>query len=285
MTDSLTIEAATGAPTTGTMISADGTVIGYTRLGAGDPVVLVDGALNDRSFPGPNPKLAAALASRFTVFTYDRRGRDESGDTRPYAVQREVEDLQAVIEAAGGSACVYGISSGGALALEAAGRLTSTTRAAVYELPFLTDDSRAPIPADFADHLAELAEDGRSAEALRYFFTVGVGLPRMMVALMRLLPVWSKLKMLAHTLSYDGQLIAGAGAGRPLPADRWAGVTAPTLVMAGSKSPAWMRTAMRSLAEVVPAAEHRTLARQTHIVKPAALAPILTESFSASRNH
>jgi pimeloyl-ACP methyl ester carboxylesterase len=268
---------------TSSVISADGTVIGYTRSGAGSPVVLVDGALNDRSFSGPNPKLAVALAPRFTVFTYDRRGRGESGDTPPYTVEREVEDLQAVIEAAGGSACVYGISSGGALALEAAARLSSVTRLALYELPFVTDDSRAPIPADFASHLAELAHDERRPEALRYFFTVGVGLPRMMVATMRLLPVWSKLKSLAHTLPYDAQIIAGTGAGRPLPTDRWVNVTAPTLVIAGSKSPAWIRNAMRELAEVLPDAEHRTLERQTHIVKAKVLAPVLTASFSARR--
>jgi pimeloyl-ACP methyl ester carboxylesterase len=264
-----------------TVISADGTMIGYTRSGGGDPVVLVDGALNDRSFPGPNPKLAAVLASRFTVFTYDRRGRGESGDTLPYAVEREVEDLQAVIGAAGGTACVYGISSGGALALEAANRLTSISRLAVYELPFVTDDSRTPIPDNFAGQLAELAEAERRAEALRYFFTVGVGLPRIMVSLMRLMPAWSKLKALAHTLPYDAQLIAGAGAGQPLLADRWNNVTAPTLVMAGSKSPAWIRNAMRALAEVLPDAELRTLERQTHIVKADAIAPVVTESFSA----
>ena len=188
-----------------------------------------------------------------------------------------------MIEAAGGNACVYGISSGAALALEAAQRLTSITRLALYEAPFVTDDSRAPIPEDFATHLAELARDERRAEALRYFFTVGVGLPRVVVALMRLLPVWSKLKALAHTLRYDAQLIAGAGSGRPLPADRWDNVTAPTLVMAGSKSPAWIRNAMRSLAGVIPEAGYRTLARRTHIVKPGVLAPVLTESFSARR--
>lgn len=268
---------------TSTVISADSTVIGYTRAGAGDPVVLVDGALNDRSSPGPNPKLAAALASQFTVYTYDRRGRGESSDTPPYAVEREVEDLQAVIEAAGGNACVYGMSSGAALALEAANRLTSITRLALYEAPFVTDDSRAPIPENFASHLAELAQNGRRAEALRYFFTVGVGLPRAMVALMHLLPVWSRLKALAHTLPYDAQLIAGTGTGRPLPADRWDSVTASTLVMAGSKSPVWIRNAMRSLAEVIPEADYRTLERQTHIVKPGALAPVLAESFSARR--
>ncbi len=245
--------------------------------------MLVDGALNDRSLPGPNPKLAAALESTFTVFTYDRRGRGESGDTAPYAIERKVEDLQAVIEAAGGSACVYGISSGAALALEAGERLTSITRLALYEAPFVTDNSRDPIPANFATHLAELAQDGRRSEALRYFFTVGVALPRVMVALMRLLPVWSKLKALAHTLPYDAQLIAGTGSGKPLPADRWDNLTVPTLVMAGTKSPAWIRNSMRALADILPGAEFRALERQTHIVKPDALAPVLSAYFGARR--
>lgn len=126
MKASMTIDTGADMPRLSTVISADETVIGYTRLGAGAPVVLVDGALNARSFPGPNPKLAGALANRFTVFTYDRRGRGESDNTHPDAIEREVEDLQAVIEAAGGSACVYGISSGGALALQAAERLTGS---------------------------------------------------------------------------------------------------------------------------------------------------------------
>jgi pimeloyl-ACP methyl ester carboxylesterase len=189
---------------TGTVVSSDGTQIAYSRAGTGEPVVLVDGALNDRSMAGgPNPKLAAALASQFTVLTYDRRGRGESADTSPYAVEREVEDLEAVIDAAGGSAHVYGISSGGALALEAANRLSSIRRLALYELPFVTDDSRTPIPADFAAHLTELTENERRAQALRYFFTTGIGLPRVMVMMMRLMPAWSKLKALAHTLPYD----------------------------------------------------------------------------------
>jgi pimeloyl-ACP methyl ester carboxylesterase len=264
---------------TGTVVSADGTAIAYTRTGSGAPVVLVDGALNDRSLNGPNPRLAKVLAARFTVFTYDRRGRGESGDTRPYAIEREIEDLRAVIEAAGGSAFVYGISSGGALALEAANRLTSIRRLALYELPFVTDDSRPAIPGDFVSHIDELVAAAERAAALRYFFTVGIGLPRIMVGLIRLMPAWSKLKALAHTLPHDARLIGEHGAGRPLPGDQWADVTIPTLVIAGSKSPAWMRNAMRSLAEILPTAGHRELASQTHIVKPKALAPVLVEFF------
>jgi len=224
-------------------------------------------------------QLAAVQASRFTVFTYDRRGRGESGNTPPYAVERAVEDLQAVIDVAGGNADVYGISSGGVPALEAANRLDSIRRLALYELSFVTDDSRKPIPDDFAAQLAELAENDRRAEALRYFFTAGIGLPRITVAMMRVMPVWSKLTALAHTLPCDAQLISDASAGGPLPADRWAKVTLPALVIAGGKSPAWMQAAIRALADVLPGAEHRTLEGQTHIVKAKALAPVLSGFF------
>lgn len=266
---------------TGTVTSADGTSIGYTRAGSGPALILVDGALNDRALGGPNPRLAAALAGQFTVFTYDRRGRGHSGDTPPYAAGREIEDLQALITAAGGTAAVYGISSGGALALEAANRLTSITRHALFEVPFVTDGSRPPIPDRFADTLADLAANGRRAEAVRYFFTAGIGLPKIMVAAMRLMPAWPKLTRLAHTLPYDAQLINWAGAGTPLPAGRWPGVTVPVLVVAGGKSPAWMRHSMRALADRLPTAQHRVLDGQTHLVKPAALAPVLSEFLSA----
>ena len=133
----------------GTLHSSDGTPIAYETAGDGPPVILVDGALCYRA-SGPSAPLAALLAEHFTVFTYDRRGRGESGDTAPYAVEREVEDIAALIDEAGGSACVYGISSGAALALEAANRGLGIERLVVYEAPFIVDDSRAPLPYDFA---------------------------------------------------------------------------------------------------------------------------------------
>jgi hypothetical protein len=137
-----------------------------------------------------------------------------------------------------------------------------------------------PVPIDFAEHLAELIEADRRADALRYFFTAGVALPAAMVSVMRLMPAWSKLKALAPTLPYDAQIIDGTGSGGPLPADRWSNAAAPTLVMAGGRSPAWMRSSMRTLAGVLPNASYRTLERQTHIVKPKALAPVLSDFFA-----
>lgn len=259
--------------------SKDGTEIAYTRVGSGPALVLVDGALCDRAM-GPNAKLASHLSSRFTVFTYDRRGRGESGDRSPYGVEREIEDLEAMIEAAGGSADVYGISSGGALALEAANRLPSITRLALYEVPYVVDDSRPPIPSNWARHLAEMAATDQRAGAVRYFLRDCVGVPQVVVALMRFMPAWPKLKAVAHTLPYDARIVGDLGGGAPLPAERWADATVPALVVAGDKSPAWMKNAMRALADVLPSARYQTLAGQTHVVKPGRLAPVLTEFFT-----
>ncbi|MGZ4195214.1 MAG: alpha/beta fold hydrolase [Solirubrobacteraceae bacterium] len=259
--------------------SKDGTEIAYTRTGSGAPLILVDGALCHRAM-GPNTKLASHLSSQFTVFTYDRRGRGESGDRAPYGIEREIDDLEAVIEAAGGSACVYGISSGGALALEAASRLSSIERLALYELPYVVDDARRPIPSNWAGHLAEMAAADRRADAVRYFLRDCVGVPRPMVAMMRFMPAWPKLKAVAHTLPYDARIVGDLGRGAPLPPERWTGATSPTLVVAGGKSPAWMHSSMRALADVLPAAQYQSLAGQTHVVKAARLAPVLTEFFT-----
>ena len=142
-----------------TIRSADGTAIAYTQAGQGPPLVLVDGALCSRSF-GPMPKLAAQLTPHFTVYTYDRRGRGASGDTKPYAVDREVEDIEALAALAGGTVLVHGTSSGSALALEAARRIPAIGKLAVYEPPFIVDNSRTPIPDDYLARLGE--RDGGS---------------------------------------------------------------------------------------------------------------------------
>jgi pimeloyl-ACP methyl ester carboxylesterase len=259
-----------------TVTSADGTTIGYERAGSGPPVILVDGALCHRGM-GPALPLAKELAGQFTVYTYDRRGRGESSDTKPYSVQREVEDLEAVLKEAGGSACVYGISSGAALALEAANRGLGIEKLALYEAPFIVDDKIAARPADYVDRLdAMIAADDRSA-AVRTFMKT-VGMPGILIALMRITPAWKKVKSTAHTLPYDFRVLGDTGSGKPLPADRWTSVTAPALVMDGGKSPAWMRNGMRQLSEVL-GAPYRTLPGQTHMLKPQAVAPVLTEFF------
>jgi pimeloyl-ACP methyl ester carboxylesterase len=260
-------------------LSRDGTAIAFERSGEGPPLILVDGALCSRSF-GPMPKLAPLLAQRFTVFTYDRRGRGDSGDAPAYAVQREVEDIEALINEAGGSAYVYGISSGAALALEAAARGLSISKLAVYEPPFIVDDSHPPVSENYIRSLTGLIEQDRRGEAVKLFMKV-VGVPTIAIAMMRFMPAWSKLKAVAHTLPYDFTILADNQKGKPLRAAGWASVTAPTLVMSGGKSDAWIRNAAQAVVYALPNAKQRTLEGQTHNVAPRALAPVLQEFFSA----
>jgi pimeloyl-ACP methyl ester carboxylesterase len=261
-----------------TVRSQDGTTIGYDKAGEGPPLILVDGALCSRSF-GPMPKLAALLAKDFTVYTYDRRGRGESGDTAPYAIEREVEDLEALITAAGGSAVVHGTSSGAALALETAKRTTAITRLALYEAPFIVDGSRSALPDDFLARLNGSIAADRPGDAVKQFLKF-VGVPAIFVGIMPVMPAWPKLKAVAHTLPYDITVLGGHQSGRPLDAQEWKPVEVPALVMDGGKSPDWMRNATRSLASVLPAGQYRTLAGQTHMVKAPAIAPVITEFFA-----
>ena len=254
-----------------TVTSSDGTTIAFDRLGDGPPVVLVCGASTDR---GVNAPLAALLAEHFTVFNYDRRGRGDSGDTPPYAVEREVEDIDAVITAAGGSAFVYGTSSGGALALEAAASGLAVTKLALWEVPFSLDGSRRP-PADLVERYDEMIAAGRRGDAVEYFMTKVVGLPPEFVAFARTQPFWQEQEALAHTLAYDAIIMGDYS----LPVERAATAAAPTLVMAGGESPPFMRETARALADVIPEAQSRTLEGQEHNVAPEALAPVLEEYF------
>ncbi|MGH9347599.1 MAG: alpha/beta fold hydrolase [Vicinamibacterales bacterium] len=262
-----------------TTVSKDGTRIAFDRSGKGPALILVDGALCYRA-SGPSRPLAARLAEHFTVFTYDRRGRGDSGDTAPYAVEREVEDIDALIRAAGETAFVYGVSSGAALALEAANRGLPIRKLALYEAPFIVDDSHPPIPEDFLARLHQAIAANRRGDAVKAFMKL-VGVPALFIMLMRFLPVWSKLTAVAHTLAYDITLVQDNERGKPLPATRWAGATVPTLVMDGGRSPAWMRHAMRALADVLPNAKYRTLTGQTHMVKPKSHVPPLVEFFKS----
>src|SRR4051794_24934517 len=205
----------------GTVRSADGTDIAYETRGGGPPLVLVDGALCSRSMGGMS-KLAERLAEHFTVYTYDRRGRGESGDSPEYAVEREVEDIQAVIGVAGRSTGLYGISSGAALALEVARTGSGVERLALYEAPFIVDDSRDPLPADYLETLEGHLAAGRRGAAVEQFLRF-VGMPGFFLAVMRRTPIWRKLKALAPTLPYDARIVRDYQRGESLPADRWAG--------------------------------------------------------------
>jgi pimeloyl-ACP methyl ester carboxylesterase len=254
-----------------TVTSSDGTRIAFDRLGDGPPVVLVCGQSTDRSSNAP---LAALLAKRFAVFNYDRRGRGDSGDTLPYAVEREVEDLGAVFEAAGGSASVFGVSSGAALALEAAAAGLAIDKLALWEPPFNPDEGRRP-PLDLAERYERMIAEGRRGDVIEYFMANVVGLPPEFVAHAKTQPFWQAQEALAHTLVYD-TIIMGDGS---LPTERAAAVPVPTLALAGGESFPFMRQAAQKLAEAMPDARARILEGQTHNVDPAALAPVLGEFF------
>ena len=271
------IAKAATSPFVGKAFSKDGTVIAFDRIGNGPPVILIDGALCYRSM-GQSGQLAELLAQHFTVFTYDRRGRGGSGDTVPYAVEREVEDIATLLSEAGGAAFVWGMSSGAVLALEAANRLSGIKKLALYEAPFIVDDTRPTTAGDWDRISAAVAADRRS-DAVKLFLK-SVGVPGFVRALMPLMiPVWSRLTAVAHTLPYDGAIVRDNQRGKPLPVRRWASVTIPTLVMDGGNSPAWVRHANRALASVLPNAQCRTLQGQTHMLKPKAHAPTLVEFF------
>jgi pimeloyl-ACP methyl ester carboxylesterase len=250
------------------VVSRDGTCVAYQQLGQGEPVILVDGALCSRRL-GPMPKLARVLSGRFSVWTYDRRGRGASSDTLPYAVEREIEDLAALVARAGGSAFVCGISSGAVLALAAAASGISIRGLALYEAPFIVDGSRPNTESDW-QRIDQAVREGRSTDAVRAFLT-SVGLPRLALAVMRLLPLWSKLTAVAHTLPYDGAIVKDYQRGKALPAEQWASVHVPALVLAGGRSPHWLQAAGRALAHSLPNAQFRTLAGQTHDVSATAL--------------
>ena len=256
--------------------SRDGTTIAFDRLGDGPPVVLVSGGSTDRMANAP---LAEVLAEHFSVFNYDRRGRGDSGDAAPYAVEREVEDLDAVIAAAGGSAAVYGTSSGAALALEAAASGLPITKLALWEPPFIVDGSRPRPPADTAATFEELVSAGRRADAVEFFMAKIVGMPAEFVTEARQAPWWLAQEALAHTLAYDATIMGD----HSVPTERVAAVEAPTLVIDGAASPAWMHAAAQAVANLLPAGRYHTLDGQEHNVAAEALAPVL-EAFFAGRN-
>jgi pimeloyl-ACP methyl ester carboxylesterase len=254
--------------------STDGTPIAFDRLGAGPALILVGGAFQHRAIDPRTVKLADLLAPHFTVLHYDRRGRGDSGDTQPYAVEREVEDLGALIASAGGSACLFGQSSGAALALEAAKNGLAVTKLALYEPPLVVDDSRPPVPRDYLSQLDALVAAGRRGDAVAYFLTSGVSVPAEVVAGMREQPFWPVFEAIAHTLAYEARVLGDTLSGSPEPLARWASVNVPTLVIDGGQAP-WMSHGADALAAVLPQAQRRTLHDQPHGVDPEVLSSLL----------
>lgn len=259
-----------------TATSRDGTRIAYEKTGRGPPLVLVTGALSDRA---SGAELAKLLAPHLTVYSYDRRGRGDSGDTKPYAVQREIEDLEAVIDAAGGSAFVYGKSSGAALALQAAAALgTKVTRLAIYEAPYSEADGAAAAWKAFRVQHDALLASNRRGEAVAGFLKF-VGAPDEMVAKMKASPAWARMEAMAPTLAYDNALL---GEDRAVPVDVAGRVKARTLVMDGGASVGpmpFMRATADKLGKAIPGAKRQVVDGQAHDVSAQALAPHLLAFF------
>ncbi|HEX3427193.1 MAG TPA: alpha/beta hydrolase [Candidatus Limnocylindrales bacterium] len=253
--------------------SKDGTRIGFDRLGTGPAVILVSGGSVDR---GSNAGVAAMLAPDFTAYNYDRRGRGDSGDAPQYAVEREIEDIDAVVTAAGGSAYLYGSSSGAVLALYAAEALKGRiTKLALWEPPFILDPSARP-PADQVEQYNTMLAEGRRGDAAQYFMEKVVGMPAEFVAGARSQPWWAATEALAHTLPYDATIMGDYS----LPEDHAARVAIPTLVLDGGNSFGFMGPTADALAGVLQQGRRRTLAGQEHNIDPAVLAPALKEFFA-----
>jgi pimeloyl-ACP methyl ester carboxylesterase len=263
------------------VISKDGTSIAYQRAGAGPAVILVGGGLDDGS---ENEALVPELARHFTVVNYARRGRGDSGDTHPYAMEREIEDIDGLISEAGGSAHLFGASSGGALALEAAAAGLAIDRIAVYEVPYMDNDAAAQQWSAYVDRLTAALADGQRGHAIELFMRLA-GSSDDDIAGARASSFWPGLEALAPTLAYDAACL---GDGRP-PVTRLASITQPTLVATGGipdphmggLQPGFFDSAADMIAAALPNAERRIIEGQTHVADPAVLAGVLERFFAA----
>jgi pimeloyl-ACP methyl ester carboxylesterase len=264
-----------------TVRSKDGTTIAFDQSGKGPALILVGGMFEQRAMDSETAQLAAfpLLAEHFSVFHYDRRGRGDSTDTQPYAVEREIEDIEALIDEAGGEAFVFGISSGAALAFEAALALGGKLKKlAMYEPPYNDDRDARQAWREFRRQLKQLLAEGRRGDAVALFIML-LGAPADQIEGMRQYPMWPMWEAIAPTIAYDA---AALGEDASIPAQRAARITVPALIMNGGASYPFMRITAAALANAMPHAQHRTLEGQTHEVAAEALAPVLVEFFTSS---
>jgi pimeloyl-ACP methyl ester carboxylesterase len=253
-------------------LSKDGTSIAYERTGQGPAVILVSGAMSTGATVAP---LAGPLSRHFTVVVHDRRGRGESGDTQPYEVRREVEDLAALIDVVGGEASLYGISSGGALVLQAAASGLPVRRVAVYEVPYAVDEDGLRQRREYTARLTEALGQGRLGDAVEHFLRL-TGLAEEMIQGARQSPMWAAMEAIAPSLAYDDACMGDSR----VPREKLASLTLPVLSLAGGASPAGLREAAAAVAEAAPNGTYRALEDQTHMVDPNVLAPVLAEFFA-----
>ena len=262
-----------------TVQSADGTTIAFDQLGKGPALILVGGALEQRAMDSETAQLAPLLAEHFRVLHYDRRGRGESTDTQPYAVEREIEDIDALITEAGGSAFVFGISSGAALAMEAAIKLgEKVKKLAMYEAPYNDEEAARLAWKAYRKRLADVRAQGYRGDALALFMLL-VGMPADHLDRVRQHPLWPMWEEAAPTLAYDAAIM---GEDASVPTEKAASVAVPALVMDGAMSYPFMHITAMALANAIPNGEHRTLEGQTHEVEASVLAPVLEEFFNSN---
>jgi pimeloyl-ACP methyl ester carboxylesterase len=264
-----------------TVRSRDGTIIAFDQSGTGPALILVGGTFEQRAMDSETSRLAALplLAQHFSVFHYDRRGRGDSTDTQPYALGREIEDIEALIGEASGQAFVFGISSGAALALEAAIKLgNKIKKLAMYEPPYFSDQTVRQAWIEYREQLKEVFAEGRLGDAVALWMVV-TGMPADQVRELRQHPMWPMWEAVAPTLAYDAAVM---GADFSIPTERAARLTVPALIMDGSESYPFMHIAATALAKAAPNAQHRTLEGQTHEVAAEALAPVLVEFFTSN---
>jgi uncharacterized protein YndB with AHSA1/START domain/pimeloyl-ACP methyl ester carboxylesterase len=260
----------TGAPSTEgettmsdlhTVTSADGTTIAYQKTGSGPAIIVISNVAEDHTGVAG---VAEALTEHFTVISFDRRGRGASGDPQPYDPAREIDDIAALIDIAGGSAALTSGSGGCGLALDAASALgDKVTGLYLYEPPFIVDDSRPAVPADYLEHLEALVAAGRRSEASEYFMTEMVRVPAEYLPMMKQDPSWDQMAKYAHTYAYDGRIWRGLQDGNPLPTDRWS-INAPIAVAVGGNGEAFIREGANALAAILPNVTVLTLPDHDH---------------------
>ncbi|WP_248964569.1 alpha/beta fold hydrolase [Sphaerisporangium perillae] len=255
--------------------SQDGTRIAYDSIGSGPAVIVIGGGPVDRTAESP---LAALLAEHFTIYSYDRRGRGETVDTAAYSVDREFDDLQALITEAGGSAMVYGTSGGAMIAIQAAARGLPITKLALWEVPYILPGTREPVPADYRDQQYALRAQGRFGDMMELFMLKAALMPAGFVEGMKAAPFWEAMAAGASCLAYDADVAADFG----LPSEALKTITIPTLVIDGATTP-WITAAAEAIADALPDAHRTTLHGQPHNVDAAAIAPAVTEFFGANR--
>lgn len=269
--------------TSDTVLSADGTTIAFDVEGSDSHPVLVrvDGAATHRALDPVRAEFTRRLTDRFRVVSYDRRGRGGSSDRGTYAVEREIEDVAALLDRFGGRGFLVGLSSGAVLALRCAAAGLPIDGLACYEPPFVVSPDRAPVAIDYAERLRAELDSGRPGNAMKLFMTEAVGMPAAMVDGMADQPFWPALEQVAPTLVYDAHVMGETMQGRPEALDVFSDVSVPTLVMNGSASEPWLRKAAALLTGLLPNATATELAEQTHDVDPAALADTIGVYFSS----